>query len=257
MRTRCPQCSHPVAKGVFQCPNCPASWEEEATDYRPIKRRDERAWEGPVVWFAILGGGVFLAWMGISRFIEIADPDRDGSPLDAFVQQRAGQLDARVAAAARGDGPDGRRPSETQSQPAPSYESSARRASEFSGSDEDGDWKVRGGVFDLTTLAPVAGAEVVFEAGERRKRTSTDGKGRYALRLEALDRGGYQVRISKRGYAPNYFIPGEQGVAYMSPAERRSLARDLAGGSEEPGTVQPYGAEPVTTDFYLAPSGAR
>lgn len=249
MRKKCPECDHPVEPGSYACTNCPASWEHESEDgYRSKPRRDVHFLEGPVLWIMLLGACVFLAWMGIERFMALADPDNKNSALNGIVQSHSDQLDSRVAAAARGEGPDG--------QPGKDYTPPPQAADLAS----DGEhWILKGRVLDLVSLQGVPGATVVFEDPETRKKskTSTDTGGRYSISLAPLERRGYLARVSKGGYASGYLNPGTEGVTTMPLDDRKALADDLAHANDGPYAVQPYGTDPLVTDFWLAPASPK
>lgn len=119
------------------------------------------------------------------------------------------------------------------------------------------EWKLRGTVYDLTTLKPLASCAIQFtdEARNRSIMTRTDSGGRYRALVPPLSSGrGYGVAIERSGYAPNYLDPGVEGVREMSADQRRNLARGLSATlAAEPATVQSAGEKPVVTDFFLAP----
>jgi len=118
------------------------------------------------------------------------------------------------------------------------------------------EWRLRGAVYDLTTLKPIRGAQLTFadETTNRTITTRSDSAGRYRVIVPPLDGRGYAVAVDKNGYAPNYLDPGTEGVREKEASERKSIARDLASTlSAAPATIQSASAEPLVTDFYLAP----
>jgi hypothetical protein len=119
------------------------------------------------------------------------------------------------------------------------------------------EWKLRGTVYDLTTLKPLAGCAVVFTDVETNRsiQTRTDSAGGYRTIVPPLGEGaGYSVTIGKNGYAPNYLDPGTEGVRQMDAAQRKELARDLAATlTATPATVESASEKPLVTDFFLAP----
>ena len=118
------------------------------------------------------------------------------------------------------------------------------------------EWKLRGAVYDLTTLKPVPGAALEFKDEERNKvvKTRTDSAGRYRTIVPSLGERGYLVVIKKGGYAANYLDPSIAGVPRLSAPKRLEMAQSLADTlTAAPATVEAPNAAPLVTDFYLAP----
>jgi hypothetical protein len=116
------------------------------------------------------------------------------------------------------------------------------------------EWKLRGTVFDLVTLKPVAKATLVFSDPElnRRFELVTDGQGRYRTIVPSLPNRGYAVAVQHSDYAQSYLNPDTKGVRSKSEQKRRELAQSLE-HAVETYSVQGHGKKPVETDFYLAP----
>ena len=118
------------------------------------------------------------------------------------------------------------------------------------------EWKLRGTVYDLTTLKPLAGCQLTFTDVETNRNISTrsNSEGRYRALVPSLPERGYTVKAEKSGYSPNYLDPGTEEVRAMSAAQRRELAKGLADTlAGTPATVKGVGAQPLITDFFLAP----
>lgn len=117
------------------------------------------------------------------------------------------------------------------------------------------EWRLRGRVFDLATLAPIDGVKLTFSDPETDKRfeTMSDAAGRYRTIVPPLARRGYNARVSRAGYAPTYLDPGVQDVPALPETARRALCAKLASAVEPPASLRPRGAAPLVTDFYLAP----
>ena len=119
------------------------------------------------------------------------------------------------------------------------------------------EWKLRGTIYDLTTLKPLSGCALIFsdEETNRAIRTRSDLTGTYRTIVPPLEGGkGYAVAVEKNGYSSNYLDPGTEGVRQMGAAQRKSMARDLASTlSAAPATVESVSEKPLVTDFYLAP----
>lgn len=119
------------------------------------------------------------------------------------------------------------------------------------------EWRLRGTVYDLVTLKPVPGCTITFVDNETNEKIATmsNAKGLYRAIVPPLPERGYQVSVSKSGYAKTYLEPGLQEPSQLDEATRRGMASDLAASIAQPSTVLPAGAEPLVTDIYLAPLG--
>ena len=144
--------------------------------------------------------------------------------------------------------------SHDQEAPAPRARgrSQARSPAKAKGPQE---WRLRGTVYDLVTLRPVAGVQVTLKDSEtaRAVDTLTDAGGRYRFNVPPLPGRGYSVVFTSAKYSPSYVNPDDESVRERSPEERKQLASQLAHEMDPPYPVQGLAGEPVTTDFYLAP----
>lgn len=89
-------------------------------------------------------------------------------------------------------------------------------------------WTVTGKVYELMSLKPAAGVQVVFveSSSDKRFPVSTGVDGRYRLELPFLESSGYKVVVRGRGYRPGYL--DEMEPPYFEQAlERRQDAREL------------------------------
>ncbi|MFH1725816.1 MAG: carboxypeptidase regulatory-like domain-containing protein [Elusimicrobiota bacterium] len=94
---------------------------------------------------------------------------------------------------------------------------------------EDDEWRIRGTVFDLLTLAPVSGADVVFtdlKSGEP-FRTETGPNGGYRAHLPVRDHG-FDLKIRHPGYEPKYIEDSDPSYRKLSQDRRMDLARQAA-----------------------------
>lgn len=117
------------------------------------------------------------------------------------------------------------------------------------------EWKMRGVVYDLLTLAPVPGVHMIFtdNVTNSRAQIMTDPRGRYRAILPALPGRGYLVSLSKTGYLKSYLDPGTEGVADMPIERRAEIVKELSSLIAEPASLQPNSDTPLVTDFHLAP----
>ena len=84
-------------------------------------------------------------------------------------------------------------------------------------------WAVRGLVYDLYTLKPVAKAELTFASrgtGER-LRARTDREGHFSLRLSKVSSGGYDITVRHPRYLDNYLEENEPPYKTMSLSRRQ------------------------------------
>jgi len=118
------------------------------------------------------------------------------------------------------------------------------------------EWRMRGHVYNLVTLAPVSLCPMVFSDIQTNARyeTMTDAQGRYRVILPPLPDRGYTVMITGEGYAANYYKPEGEDVGKKSLKERRALALETSRSMEGPASLAPESSAPLLTDFYLAPT---
>lgn len=118
------------------------------------------------------------------------------------------------------------------------------------------EWKMRGVIYDLVTLKPVPGVDMIFTDNETNARVPirTDSLGRYRAILPALAGRGYLVTLSKPDYEKSYLDAGVKGVGKMSLARRKKLTQELSSLIAEPASLEPRSEAPLVTDFHLAPS---
>lgn len=87
-------------------------------------------------------------------------------------------------------------------------------------------WTVSGRAYDLLSLKPVAGAAVFFKEKVTGKiiQVKTDKNGRYKIRLEPLEEGGYAVAIRRKGYEPNFLEERQPPYSDFTPERREEEA---------------------------------
>ena len=288
MSKRCPSCRTEVADDARVCPNCPWMFPDEdqepevgapptavATHWSPL----------PLVFFGLFFFIVFGVWFYFVRQSEkgAATPLEPETPL-TIPQPTLPQVEppappAPVATVTKPEPP--AKPPEAGSK-TKKPKASARPPKSEDEEEEEApspvvtvlnlppepppkplppvkEWKLRGFVYDLITLRPVSHCRLVLSDIDTNARfeTTTDGSGRYRAILPPLPDRGYLVTISQNGYAPTYVDPGTEGVRSKSGQERQSLCRELVGAVLQPASLQPRRADPLQTDFYLAPVSCR
>ena len=289
---KCPGCGVKLRPEMLACPNCPMSFPEDdgppAGAVNPLRQSRYYQFVFPVLFFGAIGAAVWYLGTGLMRLGNDSSQRETGSFFDDSKKKnsssrksvRAPQQSDGTAQPSEPKAPEdegsvtitrsggdavpfarderekparGARPAASpRAVPAPR----ADQAEAFSTSAPT-EWKLRGTVYDLTTLKPLAGCSIVFkdEGSNRSIKTRTDSTGSYRAIVPPLSGGsGYSVSIDRSGYAPNYLNPGTEGVREMDSGQRWGMARDLAATlAAAPATVQSESEKPLVTDFYLAP----
>lgn len=253
----CPNCGTKLKPEALSCPNCPMSFPEEDSGpgVHPIKQTRLYRALPPIL---LLVGSGYLIWsmaMGLFHLGETS-ANYDSAAHGAEASDEAPRVPVSTVAASVVMSQEPERDDVVfishDDAPAP------RRNARVAGAVEKvvRSWRLRGSVYDLTTLRPLPDCEItlVDEKSNRRIETRTDASGRYRTVVPALADGGYVVGISKEGYSPAYLDSAQDGVPTMSPSQRGALARDLAKSfTSQPASIQTANAAPLITDFYLAP----
>ena len=267
---KCPQCGTQVDAEAEHCPGCPHSWPVEGQGI-PESRRG-RSVPAPLIWAVLFIAFLFVAYHAINFVIKYAGSDDTSAnnPLTRLVASAdpadKKSLDPRTQAALYGQAAPARaaQPGEASTPPGPGEDADGEgdgtpvvigaQARELQ-EPPSKEWKLRGAVYDLVTLAPVAKATLVFKDAElsRRFEIVTDGQGRYKTIIPSLPDRGYAVVIQHPDYAQSYLNPGTEHVAAKPASERREMAQELTRSLDAPYSVQGLGKRPVETDFYLAP----
>jgi hypothetical protein len=278
----CPGCGIKLRPDMLACPNCPMSFPEDdgpPTSVNPLKQSPYYQFVMPALFFGAIGAVVWYLGIGLMRLGEKNAVIENGNifgdapkkaPVSASPSQAASEAVAeRTAAAMSAPVEDAPAPasdgglvviSKADSAPAPAPAPTRARAAAAPSSDEPPkpvrEWRLRGAVYDLTSLKPLAGAFLSFKDEQSNKEvmTRTDSTGHYRALVPALGGRGYAVTIERSGYAPNYLDPATENVPQLPAERRRGLAHDLAGSlTAPPALVQSSNERPLITDFYLAP----
>ena len=255
----CPGCGAKLRPDMLACPNCPMSFPEDdgpSGAVNPLKQSRYWKFVFPVIFFGGIGAIVWYLGTGLMHLGEANSEIETGNlfggaqkATTAAIPTPAGGADDEIAQAPDDGGMvsivrvDDDSPARTG---APRPPASAPVT----------EWKLRGTIYDLTTLKPLSGVELTFADEERNLsiKTRSDAAGRYRVLVPPLSGRGYSVAAAKHGYASNYLDPGTEGVREKDATERESIARDLASTlSAAPSTIQSVSAKPLVTDFYLAP----
>ncbi|MDX6770147.1 MAG: carboxypeptidase regulatory-like domain-containing protein [Elusimicrobiota bacterium] len=289
----CPGCGTKLDPEMEACPNCPWSFTgQEEGENNPLKAESRlRDLALPVAFFGLLGWGIWRLGLGLlgagmdASQAETGSLSTGGGP--ATKEQVAKTLeDSMKQLGAEGPAPGGTVDlvAQLDGRPQPGGSAGAAKtagaervavmpaddatdAGEGSGTisiqkEAPGkaaravsEWRLRGRVYDLVTLKPIAGARLVLLDNQTNARaeTLTGADGRYKTVLPPLEGRGYVVTISKPGYAQSYAGPESAGVADLDAGSRKELARQLGRSVEAPASLEPGGSEPLVTDFFLAP----
>jgi hypothetical protein len=119
-----------------------------------------------------------------------------------------------------------------------------------------GQWALRGRVYDLMTLLPVADVQldVSTPGGGNASAAATDEKGRYVVLLERLSRGSYELHAAKPGYASVALYEADIPYAALSVEKRREIAAAARDGDVPAPPINDVGGEDsVRRDVFLAP----
>ncbi|NNN07014.1 MAG: hypothetical protein HKL90_14045 [Elusimicrobia bacterium] len=257
---KCPNCGTKLKPETLSCPNCPMSFPEDdsASAVHPLKQTPLYRALPPILLFAGIG---YLIWSMATGLFHLGETSANYDAVDrnaaASGTPASSSASSSTTIAAEVSPP---------SEPARhevvyiSHEDSVapRRAaiSARAADPQTRSWRLRGVVYDLTTLKPLSGCTIILvdERANRRIETRTDAFGRYRTIVPSLAEGGYVIGIEKDGYAPAYLDSAQDGVPTMSTAQRVALADDMAKTfTSQPATIQAANAAPVRTDFYLAP----
>ncbi|HAZ08024.1 MAG TPA: hypothetical protein DCZ01_05750 [Elusimicrobia bacterium] len=245
---QCPDCGAKLEPDMQACPNCPRSFPEDepSSGVHPLKQTKAYAFLMPTLFFATLGAAVWYLGMGLfhlgeeNAVVEVAPFLRGGQPAPVS-SSSAPPAEAKAEAAVE-------EPPSSAVVSIVSSEAPKRKAPK--------EWRLRGTVYDLRTLKPVAGCALHFVdvRTNRRIETRSDAKGFYRLVAPPLPERGYLVSIAKDGYSPSYLDPGTEGVREMPEDRRQEIVNDLSSLlTANPASVQAYDTQPLITDFYLAP----
>lgn len=90
-------------------------------------------------------------------------------------------------------------------------------------------WTLRGQVFDLLSLKPVAGAALTFTDtfSGAAYRAQSDAQGAYVVDVPKGSGAAYQVAVRRRGYKADYLEDSEPTFLTRAPAARREAAREM------------------------------
>ncbi|MFI5346510.1 MAG: carboxypeptidase regulatory-like domain-containing protein [Elusimicrobiota bacterium] len=257
----CPSCFVKLEPDMRACPNCPMSFPEDddlpKAAGNPLKQSPYYQFVMPALFFLGLGG---LIWWLASGLFRLGEENANTPQINVMAERPAGEREiaaglastAAVSGGVRayeGSGTISVAPVE-DAPPAVVPDVPAKPVKVVK------EWKLRGMVYDLTTLKPLSGCQLTFTDLETNRNitTRTNSEGRYRALVPSLPERGYTVKAEKSGYSPNYLDPATEGVRSMSAAQRKELAKGLSDTlSETPAALQASGAEPLITDFFLAP----
>ncbi len=279
---KCPGCGTKLAKDMLACPNCPMSFPEDdgtsSSGVNPLKHSPYWNFVMPALFFCAIGATIWYMGMGLFHLGEEGAKSIDEKPnfLRTVAEEKKAAADA-AAEKASGQTSEGAvfQPADGVTGPSsvmkkgdkPGDETTVISITPVDPSDGHGhdtrppappptEWKLRGHIYDLATLTPLAGVtlELVDEQTNTRRKTRTSADGLYRVIVPALSGGGYTVSVTKNGYSANYLDPATPAVRELSPADRRSLAKNLTATlTATPVTVAAEDSAPLVTDFYLAP----
>ncbi len=248
---KCPGCAAKLQPEWDACPNCPMSFADAPSEKGAFQNDSWRRLGLPIIFFAGLGLAVWT--FGEYLWKTAVDSTETVSVGKETVDRPA---EGRVVRGLHGDA---RSPVD-----APALEEPAGSVSVVPEVAEVApqrkavvtEWRMRGAIYDLITLKPVPGVNMIFTDNETNSRVQiqTDELGRYRAILPPLAGRGYLVTLSKPDYEKSYLNSGAKGVGQMTLARRKKLAKELSSSIVEPALLEPRSAAPLVTDFHLAPT---
>lgn len=235
---RCPQCKSEVDAAELHCPNCPYSFPEAAPEAGEV--HVGQTWSPlPMILLLVLASLAAASWLVVFRRGGPGVPESSPEPAPAPASPAAAPRSSYTL------------PMEPDAEPTyVSYELGRGSGAKVK------EWRFRGKVVDLVSLKPVSGAKVSFwdPRGEVKALSVTDAGGGYRTVLPALDEGGYTLRVEAAGFSGSYLNPEVENVPGLEESRRRELARELENTVLPASELAPYGAQPLLTDLYLAPT---
>ncbi|PIR19716.1 MAG: hypothetical protein COV48_00445 [Elusimicrobia bacterium CG11_big_fil_rev_8_21_14_0_20_64_6] len=252
---QCPLCNTRLEPDWESCPNCPMSFTERSPDKTTLQSDGFRSFGVPILIFGGLAYGLWTASQYLWRSAQ------EGAKTVHVIKKPAQEVSSPVpgpeflpegAEENKGQGAAGTEPG---SRPSRAPGTISVMPVDRTGGKSDGEWKMRGVIYDLITLEPVPGVHMIFldNLTNSRAQIVTDAQGRYRAVLPSLPGRGYFISLSKTGYEKSYLNPGTEGVSEMPLEQRKELAHDLATLIAEPAALQPNGDTPLVTDFHMAP----
>ena len=256
MSKSCPSCRTVVDDDAAVCPNCPWIFPDEMTSAR-MEKTVPAPWS-PLPMLILAGVALAIAggWIVFVKTVRHSDREPTAAPQSApaAIQEAPAPMAAKAeprpappsvaaqpeaAEAATPPPPPAAVPATPAQKPLPPVK----------------EWRLRGHVYDLMTLRPVARCAIILSDLETDAHfeTATDDAGLYRAILPPLPGRGYSVGVTHTNHAATYLDPAVLEVPRMPIEVRRNLCRELATAVRGPITLQPLGSSPLVTDFYLAP----
>jgi hypothetical protein len=284
---KCPDCGAKLGPEDEACPNCPWSYKPPEEEANPLKAQSGlRDVLLPVLFFGLLGYGVWRVGTGLLGVAQDPTLQETGSLSTGGAAVSKAAVDKNTAdsmamakaileggSAGVGGSRDLQAELEGRAQPGGGASSAGGLPERKGGGSvvvaitketaqsarPPREWRLRGRVYDLVTLKPIAGAMLVLTDNETNARaeTMTNAEGRYRTVLPPLRERGYLVAIKKNGYAQSYAGPESAGVKDLDAGSRKELARQLGRSVEAPTVLEPGSDAPLVTDFFLAPLDVR
>jgi len=263
MAKRCPSCRTEVADDARVCPNCPWTFPDEDSD-NPTAATVASGWSPlPLVVTALAAVAVGLGWYFVVKVYHeespaetTARPPAAAVPTPPVPEPAAPKLAAPVSA----------KPGRS-ALPAPAVKAKAAEEEAVTIVKEPPpkpakpvkEWKLRGFVYNLVTLQPVPRCKITLSDLDTNAHfeTATDASGRYRAILPPLSDRGYLIDIAASGYVTAYLNPGTEGVRQKPAGERQDLCKELGTAVLQPTSLLPHGADPLVTDFFIAPVSCR
>lgn len=116
-------------------------------------------------------------------------------------------------------------------------------------------WTVRGQAYDLLSLKPIKGVQLIFtSAAGKNFAAKTGADGRYSIKLPPAAEGGYRLEAAHPGYRPSFLEETDPPYKRQSEARRVEAARLIINSEVLHVPLQmPEGASEAVYDLVLSP----
>ncbi|MCX5794737.1 MAG: carboxypeptidase regulatory-like domain-containing protein [Elusimicrobia bacterium] len=268
MSKRCPSCRTEVADDARVCPNCPWEFPEEEAD-NPPPAAVAQSWSPlPLVITGVVAAAIGLGWYFVVKVYHEETTEPTTLPpaaavpappapapepaLEPVTTKPAAPVSTKPGkAVAKEEGAE--EPVQTVTVVKEAHQPPPKKVKPVK------EWKLRGFVYDLVTLQPVPRCKITLSDVDTNANfeTATDASGRYRAILPPLPERGYLIEISASGYVKAYLDPGTEGVRNKPAGQRQDLCKELGPAVLQPASLQPHGADPLVTDFFIAPVNCK
>lgn len=220
------------AEGLYQSPHTPPP--PAAAEAPPPARPSPPQGRPALNYLAVAAAAVLAFKLGVfDNFLMIAGlksppaPPAPTTPADASATAPA-EPGPPAEEAAPADAPAGPREPDRWQEAYQALEEPAKAAGAGTSGEQaaDAPWAFEGLIYDILTLRPVPGVDVIFVGLSKSYPTRSDARGRYRVEVPPLEQG-YTVVIEHRHYIEDYFPETSPPYRSLSPARRSQLRASI------------------------------